>query len=87
MAQFERKTVFLKFKVRSTTKDEMMGRERKSHSMYESRGELNQIFLGSRPEVTIENTELWLLLNSSSAMPKISAIFLNKLQSANLLTQ
>lgn len=48
----------------------MMGRERKSHSVNENRRELNQIFFGSRPKVTLENTELWPLFNSGSAMPK-----------------
>lgn len=57
-------------------KDKMMGRERKSHSVYESRWELNQIFLGSRPKVTIENTEMWPLFNSVFAMPKNISYFL-----------
>lgn len=57
-------------------KDKMMGRERKSHSVYENRWELNQIFLGSRPKVTIENTEMWPLFNSGFAMPKNISYFL-----------
>lgn len=57
-------------------KDEMMGRERKSHSKYESRQELKQIFFGARPKITIENTELWPLFNSGSAMPKNISYFI-----------
>lgn len=57
-------------------KDKMMGRERKSYSVFESRLELNQIFLGSRPKVSMENTELWPLFSSGSAMPRNISYFL-----------